>query len=60
MTLTKKDITDLMHEEIGMKKKPDYLLLLSWHISKTLIKNFRKKGYNGKFILPLPNPRIIR
>ena len=50
----------IVNEKIVLKKKPDYLLLLSWHISKTLIKNFRKKGYNGKFILPLPNPRIIR
>ena len=42
------------------KNKPDYLLLLSWHISKSLIKIFRKKGYKGKFIIPLPNPRIIK
>ena len=27
MTLTKKDITDLMHEEIGMKKNVSKLVL---------------------------------
>jgi hypothetical protein len=41
------------------KKNPDYLLLLSWHISDELIKNLRKKGYKGKFIIPLPKPKIV-
>ena len=36
-----------------------YLLLLSWHISKELINNLKRKGYKGKFIIPLPYPKII-
>jgi hypothetical protein len=40
-------------------KQPDYLLLLSWHISEELIKNLKQKGYKGKFIIPLPEPLII-
>lgn len=39
---------------------PDYLLLLSWHISKELINSFRLKGFKGDFIIPLPNPKILR
>ena len=50
----------IVNENIIKKKKPDYLLLLSWHISKSLIKNFKKKGFKGKFIIPLPTPRIIK
>ena len=50
----------IVNENIIKKKKPDYLLLLSWHISKSLIKNFKKKGFKGKFIIPLPAPRIIK
>ena len=50
----------IINERIISKRKPDYLLLLSWHISDALIKNFRKKGYKGKFIIPLPRPRIIK
>ena len=49
----------ILSEEIVFKKKPNYLLLLSWHISKDLIKIFRKKGYKGKFIIPLPYPKIV-
>tara|TARA_B100001063_G_C16701532_1_gene522834 strand:- start:47 stop:1282 length:1236 start_codon:yes stop_codon:yes gene_type:complete len=40
--------------------KPDYVLILSWHISKEIINNLKKKGFKGKFIIPLPKPKIIR
>ncbi len=43
---------------INTKKKPDYLLLFSWHIKDELIKNLRNKGFKGKFIIPLPKPSI--
>ncbi len=38
--------------------QPEYALLLSWHISKELIANLKRKGFKGKFIIPLPSPRI--
>ena len=43
-----------------LKSKPDYALLLAWNFSKEIIKNnikYLKKG--GKFIIPLPNVKII-
>ena len=40
--------------------KYDYLLIFSWHIFKELKTSLRKKGYNGKFIIPLPYPKIMR
>jgi hypothetical protein len=40
-------------------EQPDYALLLSWHIADELAANLRKRGYKGKFIVPLPEPRII-
>jgi len=39
--------------------RPDFLLLLSWHIADELVGNLRSKGYRGRFIVPLPEPRII-
>ena len=50
----------IVDEKIIKLKQPDYLILFSWHISKSLIKNFRKLGFKGKFILPLPVPKIVR
>jgi hypothetical protein len=49
----------VVSEDIIFKKKPDYLLMLSWHISKDLIKIFKKKGYKGKFIIPLPKVKVL-
>ena len=38
-----------------LKKQPNYLILFSWHIKNELKKNLRKKkGFRGKFIIPLP------
>lgn len=48
----------ILNEKILIKDKPDYLMLFSWHISKELKKNLRNKGFKGKYIIPLPNPRI--
>ncbi|MCH8003544.1 MAG: class I SAM-dependent methyltransferase [Nanoarchaeota archaeon] len=40
--------------------KPDYGLLLSWNLANEIMKNldsFKKQG--GKFIIPMPHPRIV-
>jgi len=42
-----------------VEDQPEYALLLSWHITDELVTNLRKKGFKGKFISPLPTPRII-
>lgn len=38
--------------------QPEYALLLSWHIADELIPKLRQKGFKGKFIVPLPEPRV--
>ena len=40
------------------KDQPDYVVLFSWHIASELKTNLRRKGFKGKFIIPLPVPRI--
>ena len=41
-------------------EQPEYALILSWHIGEELMRIYRKLGYKGKFIMPLPVPRIIK
>ena len=42
------------------KKKPDFLLILSWNIVKEIIKQEKKYIKNGgKFIIPFPKPAVI-
>jgi hypothetical protein len=39
--------------------QPEYALLFSWHIADELMPKLREKGYRGKFIVPLPEPKIV-
>ena len=41
------------------KDQPDYILVLSWHIGEELMKITHKLGYKGKYIIPLPKPKIV-
>jgi hypothetical protein len=40
--------------------QPEYALLFSWHIAKELMPKLRQKGYRGSFIVPLPEPTVVR
>lgn len=46
-------------ESLLFNEQPEYALLLSWHIADELIANLRGKGYKGKFIIPLPEPKVV-
>ena len=43
-----------------IKDKPDYLVILAWHLEKQMVKIFSRKGYKGHFIIPLPKLRILK
>lgn len=49
----------VLDESLLFKDQPEYALFLSWHIAEELAVNLRKGGYKGKFITPLPEPRIL-
>ena len=41
------------------EEQPEYALLLSWHIADELIANLAGNGFRGKFVVPLPEPRVV-
>jgi len=49
----------VMEESRLFSDQPEYALLLSWHIAEELMPKLRQKGFGGKFIVPLPSPRIV-
>jgi len=39
--------------------QPDFAILFSWHIAAELKTKLKKRGFKGKFIVPLPAPYIM-
>lgn len=48
----------VVDEERLFGDQPEYALLLSWHIADELIPKLTARGYKGRYIIPLPNPRV--
>ncbi len=42
-----------------VEDQPGYALLFPWHLADELAAKLRQTGYKGKFIVPLPVPRVI-
>ena len=53
--------TDIMviNENKIISDQPDYVIILAWHLKKRIVSLLLKKGYRGKFIVPLPSLKII-
>ena len=49
----------IISDDILLEDQPDYILLLAWHLSEPIIKKWKDKGLNSKFIIPLPEVKII-
>jgi len=49
----------IINDDILLEKEPDYILLLAWHLSDPIINKWKKKGIKSKFIVPLPEVKII-
>lgn len=50
----------VLHERKLFEDQPEQALLLSWHIADELIPKLRRRGFRGSFIVPLPEPRVVR
>ena len=49
----------VLDEKRLFDEQPEYALLLSWHIADELAANLRGKGFQGRFIVPLPQPAVL-
>jgi len=48
----------VVEEERLFLDQPEYALLLSWHIADELIPKLTSRGFKGRYIIPLPKPRV--
>ena len=49
----------ILDESLLFEDQPEFALILSWHIAEELISKLNKKGFSGKYIIPLPEPTVI-
>ena len=49
----------VMNENKIISDKPDYVIILAWHLKKRIVKLLKKSGYRGNFIIPLPRLEIL-
>lgn len=49
----------IVDERKLIQDQPSHALLLAWHIAGDLMPKLRTQGYQGKFIIPLPDPEVI-
>lgn len=50
----------VLDEKRLFEDQPEYALLLSWHIAEELMPKLSAKGFKGDYIVPLPEPRIVK
>lgn len=49
----------IVDNKIILEEKPEYIVILAWHYSEYIIDQWRAKGLKSKFVIPLPEFRII-
>ena len=49
----------IVDNKIILEEQPDYIVILAWHYGDFIMKNWRQKGITSKFVMPLPEFRII-
>ena len=49
----------VVEENFSKIRNYKFLVIFSWHIKDQLISIYKKNGYKGRFIIPLPSPKII-
>lgn len=50
----------VVHSDKLKESKPDYLFILAWNFANSIINNLSwYKNQKGKFIIPVPKPKII-
>jgi hypothetical protein len=49
----------VVEESRLFEDQPEYALIFSWHIADELMPKLAQKGFRGKYIVPLPEPKVL-
>ena len=53
-------VIPVVDEAALFEDQPEYALLLSWHIADELIPKLSAHGFKGDYIVPLPEPHVVK
>jgi len=53
-------VIPVVDEAALFDEQPEYALLLSWHIADELIPKLTARGFEGSYVVPLPEPRVVK
>lgn len=46
-------------EEHFFSHPPEYAVVLSWNMAEPIMEKYRRAGYGGRFIVPVPTPVVV-
>lgn len=49
----------IVDNKIILEEQPDYIVILAWHYGDYIMDNWRAKGVRSKFVVPLPEFKVI-
>ena len=49
----------VVDNQILIEQQPDYVVLLAWHYAEPITKQLRARGLRSRFVMPLPEVRVI-
>ncbi|MDD2762772.1 MAG: class I SAM-dependent methyltransferase [Opitutaceae bacterium] len=49
----------IIDNKVILEERPEYIVILAWHYSDYIIEQWRAKGLKSKFVLPLPEFKIV-
>ena len=49
----------VVDESKMFEEQPDYALLLAWNLKDIIVPKLKEKGFRGKIIVPVPEPKIV-
>ena len=49
----------IVDEEKLYTDQPEYAMMLSWHVAAEVLPKLRARGYKGRFVVPLPEPKLL-
>jgi C-methyltransferase-like protein/methyltransferase family protein/putative zinc binding protein len=52
-------VIPVVDEKRLFEDQPEYALLFSWHIAEELVPKLAARGFTGKYLIPLPEPRVV-